>query len=205
MSKKIKFIKHPGYVHPVGNDVWVDSMNKYYLYPIDNSPILQRLFDSSIGYVISKQQFVKLKELTSGIIFTYWGEIPSSMWQSNWEGSSCFIYGVYFDTRFLMFNANYKGSFRYKSDKSAETLKFGDKLIFTETSEDNTNTNLKKKEVMIEYPCWFSKTFLGVYQPFGNASGTITVGTPVVKDDVKTYETGNKWNLIYAGSLPVWH
>lgn len=210
MSTSLRFVRHPGHVYPIGSsNFWVDPKNGYYLYRVQDNEPLKNIFGDT-GYVISKTYTTMYKDVTSGAIFRFLGEFliyPPYVWS---DGSR-YLYGNRIDTSFIMPIVNYSGPQRYIGNRYVHTINFGEKVEFIETEDPTKNDEdepfvPKKIEIELMFPCWYSNTLLGEYTPFGGASGNIRVGTPSTKDDgTEELIIGNKWDLVYVGSLPVWH
>lgn len=232
MSKKLKFIQYPGYIHGISNGaLWVCPEYNYFLFPsnafngyyFDFSP--SSLIESR-GFVISKQIMPSFN--VDGIVFSY----MSSTYFSSIDpidgftgGRTVFYGGGYYlynlngfrraDSFDVLMNSSYRGPMLYIEDGSHTSfgsVKFDTSLTLKETKEitDDTSStpdnNLRTVVLKVQYPCWFSTSFLGEYTPMGGASGTISVGTKKTKEDgTIEFVVGDKGETVYIGSIPVWH
>ena len=229
-SSKFNFIRYPGYAHCISGgglaNMWVCPGYNYYIYKIEYDAMLDGLHNIlGSGYVISKElpypMFIVSKDGVDDICRL--SSVPFEIYKSSWipneymkdglwrsgsfgtyygEYSKYFLYGDFCDCGTFILSAEYRGSNRYvnSSRKRLFDLKFGEELTYKNEDEESLT-------VRVHYPCWFSKSLLGIYEPMGGAKGTIQVGTETTdKNTGKTeYKEGDQTTVVYMGNISTWH
>lgn len=216
---KFNFIKHPGKVYPFFDELYVDYNNGFYLYSSGIHTVTSQELGKT-GYVLSRQLYpiYKVSGDVNDTFSMYWGNFSTGGHVFTNNGSA-FLYGMNLDLSFLLPFPYYKGVSRYTSTSTdIRDIKYGSPVIFKSTykkDENDENDDEDSKQdansescvsVSLSYPCWYSKTLLGKYAPYWEASGNITIGTMEIGEDGESQLVeGNKYDLVYIGSLPVWN
>lgn len=218
---KFNFIKHPGKVYPFFNnsDLYVDYSHGFYLYSSGVHKITADKLGKS-GYILSKQLYPMFN--TSGahmLSFSlYWG-FSSIGGHVFYNEAGAYLYSNKLDIGFLLPYVSYIGENRYTAKSGTiDSISYDSPVIYESTykeedevGEDSVESKPEPTpkppvEVSLNYPCWYSETLLGEYAPYWGAEGTITIGKKETDTNGETkFVDGNKYELVYIGSLPVWN